>query len=102
MSRYLSMGSQTPAAPKRPAGAALLVGVGVGVDGAVGVIVLVAVAVSGAVHVAVVVLASVVMGGAGTGRPLRPLARLGAGQSMLLAARAISRVRVADTRHNRR
>jgi hypothetical protein len=92
-------------------GVMALVAVGVSVDVAVGVMVLVvavgvmvlvAVAGSVAVHVAVAVVAGFAMGGAGTGCALRPLAWLGAGQSMLLAARAINRVSVADTRHDRR
>jgi hypothetical protein len=83
-------------------GVMVLVAVGVSVDVAVGVVVLVAVAVSVVVHVAVAVWASVAMGGAETGCALWPLAWLGLGQSMLLAAKAIDRVNVADTRHNRR
>jgi hypothetical protein len=79
----------------------VLVAVGASVDVAVGVVVLVAVAVSAAVHVAAAVWACVAMGGVGTGCALRPLAWLDAGNNMLLAAQAIDRVNVADTRHDR-
>jgi hypothetical protein len=82
-------------------GVMVLVAVGVSVDVAVGVV-LVAVAVSVVMHVAVAIWASVAMRGAGTGCALRPLALLGAGQSLLLAAKAIDRANLADTRHNRR
>jgi hypothetical protein len=83
-------------------GVMVLVAVGISVDVAVGVMVLVAVAVIVAVHVAVAVLAGFAMGGVGTGCALRPLAWLDAGHSVLLAAQAIDRVNVADTRHDRR
>jgi hypothetical protein len=82
-------------------GAMVLVAVGISVDVAV-VVVLVAVAMSVVVHVAVAVWASAAMGGAGTGCALWPLAWLGSGQSMLLAAKAIDTVNLAATRHNRR
>jgi hypothetical protein len=82
-------------------GVMVLVAVGASVAVAVGVVVLGAVAVSAAVHVAVAVWASVAMGGVGTGCALWPLAWLDAGHSMLLAAKAIDRVNLADTRHDR-
>jgi hypothetical protein len=69
----------------------VIVGVTVGV--AVGAGVLVGVGVSVAVGVGVGVLAGWAMVGAGTGCALRPLAWLGAGQSMLLVANAINIIR---------